>query len=80
MIFNHDDGFVGFKENINYYGESWLSVIILSLLFVGISCAGGYVYINRKRIFTKELSSVEIEKIKERESFDSGAQLNEIKD
>jgi hypothetical protein len=80
MIFNHDDGFVGFKENINYYGESWLSVIILSLLFVGISCAGVYVYINRKRIFTKELSSVEIEKIKERESFDSGAQLNEIKD
>ena len=55
-------------------------MIILSLLLVGISCLGGYVYINRRRIFSKELSSLEIEKIKERESFDSGDQLNAIKE
>lgn len=36
MIFNADDSFIGFQENINLYGESWLTLFVLSIIFVAL--------------------------------------------
>ena len=77
MIFNADQDYVGFKENLNFYGESWVSVIILAIVFVGVIGLGVWVFLNRKKLFNKGLASDQIEKLKHKEAFD-GAQLGDI--
>ena len=77
MIFNADDSFIGFKENVNLYGESWLTVFILSIIFVALVIAGVYLFINRKKLFNKGIASDQIEKLKQKETFE-GSQLGEI--
>ena len=77
MIFNADDSFIGFKENVNLYGESWLTVFILSIIFVALVIAGVYLFINRKKLFNKGIASDQIEKLKQKEAFE-GSQLGEI--
>ena len=77
MIFNAEQDFVGFKENVNFYGESWLGVIILAIVFIGLIALGIWVFVNRKKLFNKGLASDQIEKLKQKEAFD-GAQLGDI--
>lgn len=79
MIFDAEESYVGYKENVNFYGESMVTVIILALLLVGVIAFGVWVYFNRKKLFTKSLSQGEIEKLSSKEAFDEGNQLGEIK-
>lgn len=79
MIFDGEESFVGFKENVNFYGESMVTVIILAIVLVGVIAFGVWVYINRKKLFAKSLSQAEIEKLNSKEAFDEGNQLGEIK-
>lgn len=79
MIFDAEESYVGYKENVNFYGESMVTVIILALLLVGVIAFGVWVYFNRKKLFTKSLSQSEIEKLNSKEAFDEGNQLGEIK-
>ena len=79
LIFDYEGKTVGFQENINYYGESWLPVIILFILFVGIFSFGVWLYINRKKIFMKKIDNEQIEKLNS-DVFDEGKQLGDIQE
>ena len=75
MVFNYDDKTIGFKENINLIGESWITTIMLSCLLITVCSFAIWIYKNRKRLFLKEVKNEDFKDLESNEAFDSGKEM-----
>lgn len=76
MLFDYENDIVGIVPNVNFERESWVSVIILSLILTALIVFGVWFYINRKKLLAKKLNS---ENITMGAAFSSGEVLSEVR-